>query len=118
MMPAAPSSCVILVPVGAQVEVGYEEGLRALEERGYCVRRVRGFLAIDAGRCQMATDALRDVFGETFWIDADVVFSPDDVDRLRSHNLPIVAGVCAKKGQRALACEENAKCKAGSAKCK
>ncbi len=41
----------------------------------------------------MATDALAAGFQETFWIDADIEFHPDAIERLRSYNLPIVSGV-------------------------
>ncbi len=37
------------------------------------------------------------------WIDADIQFDPAAVDQLRAHNLPIVAGIYVKKGQRKLA---------------
>ena len=30
-------------------------------------------------------------------------FDPDDVEKLRSHQLPLVSGVCAKKGRQAIA---------------
>jgi hypothetical protein len=52
----------------------------------------------------MATCALDDGFEETFWIDVDVVFKPDDVDRLRAHGLPLACAIYAKKAVRALAC--------------
>ncbi len=96
--------CVILVPCGASIAPGCDDSLRELERRGYTVRRVRGFSQIDVGRSQMATDALIDGFEETLWIDSDVGFHPDAVEKLRRHNLPIVCGIYAKKGQRALAC--------------
>jgi len=51
----------------------------------------------------MATDALADGFRELFWIDDDVVFNPDDVDRLRCSDLPVIGGVYPKKGERELA---------------
>jgi hypothetical protein len=38
------------------------------------------------------------------WIDSDISFDPDAVERLRSHGLPIVCGIYARKGTRALAC--------------
>ncbi len=55
----------------------------------------------------MATDALRDGFQELLWIDADIAFSPEAVDRLRSHGLPVICGIYAKKGenQRSFACK-------------
>jgi hypothetical protein len=37
------------------------------------------------------------------WIDSDVGFSPDDVDRLREHDLPICGGIYPQKGRKALA---------------
>lgn len=35
--------------------------------------------------------------------DSDIVFDPDDIDRLRAHGLPLVAGLYAKKNQRGMA---------------
>ena len=95
--------CVVLVPVANQIEPACEAGLVELERRGYVVRRVRGYAAIDQGRNQMATDALAEGFAETMWIDSDIGFDPDAVDRLRSHNLPIVCGIYPQKQRRALA---------------
>jgi hypothetical protein len=101
---AARKRCVILVPVGTTVEPDCERSLAELESRGYAVRRVYGYAAIDQARSQMATDALADGFDELMWIDADIGFDPDAVDRLRARQLPIVCGIYPKKGQRALAC--------------
>lgn len=98
-----PKQCVILVPVGHRIEQACEDGLRKLEDRGYVVRRVYGYSAVDVARNQMASDALADGFEELMWIDADIVFDPDDVETLRSHKLPIVAGIYAKKGRREMA---------------
>ena len=81
-----------------------DDALRELERRGYTVRRVRGYSQIDLARSQIATRALDDGFEETFWIDADVVFWPDDVDRLRAHRLPLACAIYAKKAARELAC--------------
>jgi hypothetical protein len=52
----------------------------------------------------MASDALADGFEETMWIDSDIGFQADDVDRLRSHRLPIACGIYPKKGLCELAC--------------
>ena len=98
-----PSKCVVLVPVGSHIEAECSRGLAELEARGYSVRRVSGYAAIDQGRSQMASDALADGFDELMWIDSDVGFQADDVDRLRAHGLPLVAGIYPKKGVRALA---------------
>jgi Sulfotransferase family len=99
-----PTRCVVLVPIGGQVVPACEEALTELERRGYTVRRVRGYSAIDQGRNQMATNALADGFEETMWIDLDVGFDPDDVERLRRHGVPIVCGIYPQKGRRVLAC--------------
>jgi hypothetical protein len=100
-----PSSCVILVPVGGHIEFDCERALQTLERRGYQVRRVVGYSAIDQGRCQMATDAVAAGFEELMWIDSDVSFNPDDVEKLRAHRLPIVCGIYAKKSRREFACD-------------
>ncbi len=99
-----PKKCVILTPVGGHIEPECDDSLRKLEARGYTVRRVRGYAAIDQARNQMATDALRDGFEELMWVDSDVAFRPEDVERLRSHQLPIICGIYPKKGKRALSC--------------
>jgi hypothetical protein len=64
---------------------------------------VPGFSAIDTARSQIATDAVARGFEELMWIDSDMEFDPAAVERLRSHNLPIVGGLYSKKGTRALA---------------
>jgi hypothetical protein len=101
---SAPQKCVALVAVGGHIELACERALVELERRGYAVRRLPGYAAIDQARNQMATDALAAGFEETLWIDADMAFDPDDVDRLRAHQLPIVCAIAAKKGARSLAC--------------
>lgn len=97
--------CVILVPCGDAIAGLCEDSLRVLESRGYEVRRVRGFSQIDVARNTIASAAIRDGFAETMWIDSDVGFDPDDVERLRSHQLPVVAGIYAKKAKREVACK-------------
>jgi len=96
--------CVILVPANGPIEPGCEDALRELEKRGYPVRRVRGYSQVDVARNQMAADAVADGFDELMWVDSDVVFNPDDVDRLRGHTEPFVCGLYAKKGRREFAC--------------
>jgi hypothetical protein len=96
--------CAVLVPVYDTIDRECERGLRALEERGYSVRRDYGCSAIDLARNRMASRALRDGFEELMWIDSDMVFDPGAVDRLRAHNLPMVAGICPKKGEQAINC--------------
>ncbi|MHB9080525.1 MAG: hypothetical protein ACYC3X_23870 [Pirellulaceae bacterium] len=102
--PLDPRKCAVLVPFTGFIHPECDEGLKELERRGYQVRRVGGYAAIDQGRNQMATDALLDGFEETLWIDSDIGFHPDFVDQLRSHALDLVCGIYPQKGKRALAC--------------
>jgi hypothetical protein len=95
--------CVILVPCSGQIIPGCEDSLKVLEERGYLVRRVRGYSQIDVARNEIASKAMLDGFEETIWIDADIGFHPDAIEKLRAHDLPIVCGVYAKKGKREFA---------------
>ena len=99
-----PRKCAVLVPAYGPIHPDCEASLKVLEQRDYPVRRVKGYAAIDQARNQMATDALREGFDETLWIDSDIGFDPDAIECLRSHNLPIVCGIYPKKGQPALAC--------------
>lgn len=93
------SNCVILVPVVSVLEPETSDALNVLSSRGYTVRFLRGSSQVDLARSTMACQALEDGFTETMWIDADTAFDPDDVDRLRAHDLPIVAGLYLQKTQ-------------------
>ena len=64
-----PSKCLVLVPVATRIEPACEAALAELARRGYTVRRVYGYAAIDQARSDMATDALADGFEETMWIE-------------------------------------------------
>ena len=105
MSASPPSACVVLVPIGGAVDPGCDDALRELERRGHPVWRVRGYSAVDAARNQLATDALAKGFPELLWVDSDVAFDPNDVARLRSHDLPFTCGLYPKKGPRQFACE-------------
>jgi len=94
---------VVLVPVGGAVEPECEAGLVELERRGIPVRRIRGHSDIGRGRSQIATQALADGFDDLVWIDSDVAFAPDAVERLLGHaQLQVVGGVYPMKGKRSL----------------
>ena len=99
-----PRRCVILVPHGGQIISDCEKSLKVLEGRGYTVRRVSGYSQIDVGRNEIASRAILDGFRETMWIDSDVGFNPDAVEKLRRHNQPIICGIYPKKGPREFAC--------------
>ncbi len=97
------AKCIVLVPANFGIEPECERALAELQRRGYAVSRIPGYAAIDQCRNQAATDALAHGFEELFWLDADIDFHPDALDRLRSHNLPIVSAMYPKKNCRALA---------------
>lgn len=97
------NGCAVLVPAYGQIEPECNAALIELERRGYTVWRTTGIAQVDLARSQMASDALAAGFEETMWIDADVGFNANDVDRLRAHRLPVVAGIYPKKGKRELA---------------
>lgn len=114
---------MVIVPVGHHVEPQTETGLRELERRGYVVWRIYGYSAIDFARSNLATRALAQGFAETLWIDSDIVFSPDEVDRLRSSvttedaerypkgELPgVITGIYSKKGTREITVEVGDNC--------
>jgi hypothetical protein len=98
--PAPPSACVVLVPIGGHLDPGCDDALGALERLGHPVWRVRGYSAVDAARNQFATDALGQGFAELMWVDSDVAFDPNDVAKLRAHDLPFTCGLYPKKGPR------------------
>lgn len=96
--------CLVVVPFRDYVEPACEEALRALEARGYTVRRRVEPASVDLKRSHLATEALAENFEEILWVDSDTVFHPDAVERLRSHRLPIVGGIYAKRGQAEFVC--------------
>lgn len=98
-----PRSCAVLVPISHHVEPDCERALRELERRGYPIVRGYGGSQIDFLRSQMASDFMREGFQETMWIDADISFQADDVERLRRHELPISCGMYPRKGRLAMA---------------
>jgi hypothetical protein len=89
---------IVLVPYLTHVEPACERGLRELERRGLTVRRYPSTAAVDRTRCEVATAALAEAFDELIWIDSDIAFEADDVERLRGHDLAVVGGLYAKKG--------------------
>lgn len=102
--PGDRSKCVVLVPVAGAIDLQCESALRCLEALSYPVWRVPGYSQIDVGRNRLASDALAAGFEETLWIDSDIFFRAEDVERLRMHRLPIVCGIYPKKATRELAC--------------
>ncbi len=87
----------MLVPVYRELHPKTERALSQLADRGYVVRLLRGSSQVDLARGTLAQRALEDGFAETMWIDADIVFAPADVDKLRGHNRPFTAGLYVNK---------------------
>ena len=81
-----------------------DSSLRQLEKAGYTVNRVEGYSAIDQARCQLASDSYFSGYKETLWIDSDICFQTEDVEKLRAYDEPITCGIYPQKGKRALAC--------------
>jgi len=100
--PMDPQRCCILVPCSSHIHHQTEAVLRKLEELGYPVRRKYGVSLLDQARNNMATQAILEGFEETLWVDADMVFDVEAVERIRFHHQPIVAGLYSKRGGRAL----------------
>lgn len=92
------STCVVCVPVATSIENQCERCLIELEHRGYHVQRIFGCSAIDVARSGIATEGLERGYKEFMWVDSDICFNPDDVEKLRSHNLPFVCGSYPQKG--------------------
>jgi hypothetical protein len=98
------SRCAIIVPYHHHIEPACEDSLRGLERLGYLVTRRGGASGIDLARSELATSALSDKqWDEIVWVDSDVSFEPESVDKLRSHGLPLVGGLYARKGVKSFA---------------
>jgi hypothetical protein len=100
-MSADGARCLVIVPYRDPILPACEDGLRALEARGYTVWRDGRPDPIDHKRSRLATRAIAS-FDELLWIDSDIAFAPDDVDRLRAHGLPFIGGLYARRNQREL----------------
>ena len=73
-------------------------------QRGYPVYELPHCGNIDIARSVLASRALAAGSKELFWIDGDVIFDPQDVEKLRSHDLPFACGIYVKRGMAQLAC--------------
>ena len=100
-----PNRCVVLATGCAQAGSPTAAGFRELERRGYSVWWVEGAGHLDRLRSQAVTEVLARGFSETLWIDSQIEFDPNDVVKLRAHQLSLVAGVCPREGGRGFAME-------------
>jgi hypothetical protein len=95
-------SCVIIVPSPRIVDQGFEEALFELQRRGYPVWRPKDRTGVQN---VMAVDALSAGFSEQMWINPAVLFHPNDVDRFRTHAVPLVCSAFAIPGKRGMDCD-------------
>lgn len=89
--------CIVLMPVGSNIERPTEASIMQLKDRGYSVMIRYDVSDINKTRSYMATKALAEGYEELMWIDSDIVFDPNSVDRLRSHDLPCTCGLYSLK---------------------
>jgi hypothetical protein len=100
-----PNKCAVLVPVLSGIEPETHEKLGELQGRGYDVMILPGVGAIDFARSELASLALSKGHKELMWIDGDMGFEVDDVEKLRGHNLPFSCALYRKKGVVDFACQ-------------
>ena len=100
--PSHRARCAIIVPFSTHIVPGCQQALIEWQRRGYEVWHIGGYSAIESAAAKWPP-GLEAGFDETFWIDSDIEFEPDAVDRIRSHGLPICCGIYARKGTRAIA---------------
>tara|TARA_E500000318_G_C3561576_1_gene213692 strand:- start:226 stop:1125 length:900 start_codon:yes stop_codon:yes gene_type:complete len=90
---------LILVPTGLGVDHKTDEQLRKLESFGYQVWRQPGYSAIDQCRNKMIYNFLTHTqFKNILWIDGDIIFTLEDVQKLEQSEFDIVGGTYPFKG--------------------
>ena len=99
------SGCVVLVPYLNHVDPLCEAGLDQLQQRGYTIQRIHVRSPWDSPGNFITAKALAEGFEGLVWIDPEIGFVADDVDRLRTHDLSIVVGLVAEPGRREFRCE-------------
>jgi hypothetical protein len=103
-MPANNECCILIpLPANGRIEPEVERAVSQLAGAGYGLKVHTGW-AIDIARSVMASDALAEGYQELMWIDSDVLFDPNDVERLRASKREIICGIYTKKGLPELAC--------------
>ena len=90
---------LILVPTGLGIDHKTDEALRILEAFGYQVWRQPGYSAIDQCRNKMVYNFLNHTdFKNILWIDGDIIFTIEDVQKLENSGHDIVGGTYPFKG--------------------
>ena len=99
-----PKNIVVIVPTARYIEPACEEGLRRLEAKGYTVWRPVGNADIARSRSILATSAIEKGFSGIMWIDSDMVFDDNDVDKLVETGCSIVGAICARRDSAGYNC--------------
>lgn len=86
------------MPVLNNIESATQVSLLRLSQMGYPVATIYQCTSIDFARSQMVSQFLELGYDEILWVDSDIVFDPNDVEKIRSHKLPIVCGIYPKRG--------------------
>lgn len=90
---------VVLTPCALGIDWQTDQELRILESSGYEVWRIPGWSAIDQCRNNAIYNAVYErKFKNVLFIDGDIIFKAQDVEKIISHNLPIVAAAYPFKG--------------------
>jgi hypothetical protein len=83
------------IPVYGQVPIGFAHSLAQLTNAGPAGTKIvfkTGDSAITRARNAIAADFLESDCDKLLFIDSDLIFSPRDVEKITSHDLPIVGG--------------------------
>ena len=94
---------MILVPYYREIDEDCEKGLKECEKRGHSVWRQPACSAIDVARNEMASFCVHTDVESFMFIDSDIGFNPDDVDKLFKSERLVISGVYFKKGSLKLA---------------
>ena len=90
---------LILVPSGLGIDHKTDEKLRVLESLGYEVWRQPGYSAIDQCRNKMVYNFLtHTTYKNILWVDGDIIFEVEDVQKLEQSGHDIVGGTYPFKG--------------------
>ena len=94
---------VILTPVYDTLSMKQGILFDEMRRRTYWTQFSDGIAAVDVARNRLASWAIRGEFESVLFVDGDIGFAPEDATKLFQSDLPVVAGVYAKKGKRELA---------------
>lgn len=97
-----PGRTAILVPTKDDIEPETREAIQKLINLGGYDKYLATDGSIDIARSCMASQALANGCTDLLWVDSDIVFTVEDVLKLKSHNLPFVCGTYVKRTKKEL----------------